>query len=63
MNWYFGGRLGMFFQAGYTGYNLNLKKFTWNNEDQLSNFDLSANMLVKGGQIELGFAYKLGELK
>ncbi|MCB9189886.1 MAG: hypothetical protein H6599_11475 [Flavobacteriales bacterium] len=60
MNWYFGGAFGMFFQTGYTGYNLNLKEFTWNNEDQMEAFDLSANMIVKGAQLELGFTYKIG---
>jgi hypothetical protein len=63
MNWYFGGAFGMFFQTGYSGYNLNLKEYTLNNNNQMETFDLTANMLVKGAQIELGFAYRIGEIK
>lgn len=59
-NFYFGGAFGMYFQLGYTGYNFNLKELSYNNEDQIAKYDISADMLVKGIQVELGFCYKLG---
>lgn len=62
MNWYYGGKFGSYFQLGYTGYNFNVKSYTINNEDQLSKYNLSANMLVKGVQAELGLCYKFGQL-
>lgn len=64
MNWYFKSAFGMFFQLGYTGYNFNLKEYTINNQDQVNdNLNIQANMAVKGAQIELGFAYKFGEIE
>lgn len=64
MNWYFKSAFGMFFQLGYTGYNFKLKEYTINNKDQVNdNLKINANMAVKGAQVELGFAYKFGEIE
>lgn len=64
MNWYFNSAFGMYFQMGYTGFNFKLKEYTINNVNQLNNdaYDFSADMKVKGAQVELGFAYKLGQI-
>ncbi len=63
-NFYFGKGFGMYYQMGYTGYDLNLKEFTSTTGplsiNYIDNFNFSANSLVKGFQVELGFCYKFG---
>lgn len=63
-NFYFDKGFGMYFQMGYTGYNLDLKELTSTNGpitiNYIENLNYSANSIVKGVQLELGFCYKFG---
>lgn len=63
-NFYFGKGFGMYYQMGYTGYNLDLQEYSASNPlislDYIKDFNFTANSIVKGAQIELGFCYKFG---
>jgi hypothetical protein len=49
---------------GYTAYNLDLKQYSVSNGPITINYvddlNFSANSIVKGMQVELGFCYKFG---